>query len=110
MPAIISKGRGSSTRISTDNGSPCGNQIQQGLFLAPGDVTKSFLSNLGSLKSVGDVGSDLTRYVIPRSRRRVVARSLYRMNVTETTLFPGLDGFARSLWMYPEIRESGEST
>jgi hypothetical protein len=75
--------------------------IQQGLFLAPGDVTKGFLANLGSLNSAGADGADLTRYVIPHSRSRDVARSLYRMNITEATLFPGLDGFARSLWTSP---------
>jgi FRG domain len=84
--------------------------IQRGLFLAPGDVTESFGMNLSSLKSGGDSGSGLTRYVVPRSLSRDVAQSLYDMNVTETTLFPGLDGFARSLWFFPELPQGGAKT
>jgi FRG domain len=79
--------------------------IQQGLFFAPGDVTETFPGNLSLLRSDGDSGSGLTCYIIPRSRSRDVAQSLYEMNVTETTLFPGLDGFARSLWTFPELRQ-----
>lgn len=83
--------------------------IQQGLFLAPGDVSKRFLLNLGLLPGASEAG--LTRYVIPRSKSLDVARSLYEMNVTQTTLFPGLDGFAESLWFLPEIqRQRGEPT
>jgi FRG domain len=77
--------------------------IQQGLFLAPGDGTMSFLGNLSRLKSIGAPGSNLTRFIIPRARSGDIARTLHEMNVTETTLFPGLDGFARSLWTFPEL-------
>lgn len=79
--------------------------IQQGVFLAPGDVTQSFLWNLAVLPSSTE--AELTRYTIPRSHSPEIARTLYRMNVTETTLFPGLDGFARSLWFFPEILSQG---
>jgi hypothetical protein len=79
--------------------------IQQGLFLAPGDVSAGFFENVGALGLKNDPsGARLTCYVIPQSRSREVARALYEMNVTEATLFPGLDGFARSLWSYPEIQ------
>jgi len=83
--------------------------IQQGLFLAPGDVRESFIRNIAKLPSFGE--SNLTRYVIPHSRSHAVAQSLYRMNVTETTLFPGLDGFARSLGFLHEGPErDGDAT
>jgi hypothetical protein len=73
-----------------------------------GDVTETFLRNITLLPAFAE--SKLTRYIITHSHSRAVAQSLYRMNVTETTLFPGLDGFARSLWSLPEIpRQGGES-
>jgi hypothetical protein len=82
--------------------------IQQGLFLAPGDVTETFMGNLSALESSSSSKSGLTRYIIPRHRSRDIARTLHRMNVTETTLFPGLDGFARSLWTFPELPHARE--
>jgi hypothetical protein len=87
--------------------------IQQGLFLAPGDVSTGFFGNLGLLRPVGALESELTCYIIPRSQSDAVERSLYEMNVTEATLFPGLDGFARSLWSFPAtehgLQQRGES-
>jgi hypothetical protein len=79
--------------------------IQQGLFLAPGDVTTGFLGNIGMLRPDNELGSALSCYIIPRTQSGVVQRSLYEMNITETTLFPGLDGFARSLWSFPAIEQ-----
>jgi hypothetical protein len=72
--------------------------IQKGVFLAAGDPTKEFAQNLAALSGYDD-DSNLCRFVIPRSEARAVGRELYDANVTEATLFPGLDGFARSLWL-----------
>jgi len=79
--------------------------IQQGLFLAPGHVNSTFLQNVGQLPSSAEAG--LTRHIIPRAHSHRVAETLYRMNVTEATLFPGLDGFARSLRLLPERPRRG---
>lgn len=72
--------------------------IQQGVFLVPGDASKSFEDNLSKI-----VDSKTSRNFIklqisltPASRRDILTR-LVRMNVSNATLFPGLDGFTRSL-------------
>src|SRR5260370_32946104 len=39
----------------------------------------------------------LFKIVIPSSARPEILRELHRMNINYATLFPGLDGFARSL-------------
>ena len=70
--------------------------LQKGVFLAPGDPTKTFVANLKELDRHWD-RSCLVQFVIPRAELPAVSRVLYKANVTEATLFPGLDGFARSL-------------
>lgn len=44
------------------------------------------------------VPSSVSYVVLPRSESAYVARELSETNVTDATLFPGLDGFAKSLW------------
>lgn len=96
---------------------------QQGLFVSPLDIRKSFEGNLLSLadfnESVvsldslltvnakqynpksGEVSIDIdavvVKIVIPSSEIHEIRRDLKRMNVTYETLFPGLEGYARSL-------------
>ena len=70
--------------------------IQKGAFLAPGDVTKSFVENLIVLPG-HEERSNITKFVLPSNDVAAMLRELYMANVTEATLFPGLDGFARSL-------------
>lgn len=43
----------------------------------------------------GSVG--IKKFVMPQSVRDEAMRDLYRANITEATLFPGIDGMARSL-------------
>jgi hypothetical protein len=38
----------------------------------------------------------LVKYVLPFAMREQAMQSLYRMNVTDASLFPDLDGLARS--------------
>ena len=71
--------------------------LQKGLFLAPADPTSSFANNLKALESRG-LNSNVVCFVLPRTEITNVGEILYNANVTETTLFPDLDGFARSLW------------
>jgi hypothetical protein len=70
--------------------------LQRGLFLCPGDVTRTFQENLCALDG-HDRGENVLKFVLPHDRREEAARELYRLNISEATLFPGLDGFARSL-------------
>jgi hypothetical protein len=92
--------------------------IQQGLFLFPGNIEKPFEHNLCSVfefdfkdlstenalnLKFSEIGkpdfSDISivKIVIPSSLHSKALTELYKMNVTAATLFPGLDGFARSL-------------
>jgi len=72
--------------------------IQRGVFLAPGDPTKPFEENLLALPGMLEK-ENLCKITIPRSAAMDVGRNLYDANITDRTLFPGLDGFARSLWI-----------
>jgi hypothetical protein len=71
--------------------------VQQGLFLAPGNVNCSFAENLKALAGYDNPGN-LTHFQIPRSQSADLVQELHEINVTDATLFPGLDGFAKSLW------------
>ena len=70
--------------------------LQKGLFLAPGDIDHRFSDNLRALPGHEDQ-SNLVCFLLPPDAIPSVGRTLYDTNVTEATLFPGVDGFARSL-------------
>lgn len=72
--------------------------IQQGVFVCPGDVSLSFEENLeATIRNIEP--SILYKYVIPgqASVRKDFLVHLYQMNMHAAVLYPGLDGFARSL-------------
>lgn len=96
--------------------------VQQGLFMAPMNLSKSFMENLAStllgnpdrlfspqqvLHSADSQGTTppikaiseciAIRLDLPGSVRDVALSELREMNVHSASLFPGLDGFARSL-------------
>lgn len=72
--------------------------LQKGVFLASGNVADSFTSNLNALPGSGQA-TNVVRFVLPRDEISRLGKHLYDANVTETTLFPGLDGFGKSLWL-----------
>lgn len=98
-------------------------EAQQGMFLFPCDPARTLLENLECLigqpgiHSIND-SSNLVFYdanahnvrflhqywllkcVLPKEERFNVLTDLHRMNIHEASLFPGLDGFARSLKRY----------
>jgi hypothetical protein len=51
----------------------------------------------------------IIKMVIPRKIHKEAIDDLKTMNITAATLFPGLDGFARSLYYQMRLRESVES-
>jgi len=89
--------------------------IQQGLFLMPTKITLSFMGNLNRMFQVDDDpqemdlakllnalhssndGHILLKFTFPASISDEILCDLERMNVTAATLFPGLDGYMRSL-------------
>lgn len=74
--------------------------VQQGLFLMPGDIKKSFKENL--IATFGDF-KKTQKYlwrvkIVPRTEdRNEILKKLKDMNISNEALFPGLDGFARSV-------------
>lgn len=97
--------------------------IQQGLFLAPVNPNAPFLANLAEAYGLPDIHSRIevatpsdsdalkdisygyaspgrisaVKVVIPHNLRGTVLAELRSMNISSATLFPGLEGFARSL-------------
>lgn len=74
-------------------------QIQKGIFLVPGSVEVSFEDNLTAMHGHDDP-ANLLKLILPHTERRDALRHLYEMNISRTSLFPGLDGFAQSLGVY----------
>ena len=82
--------------------------IQQGLFLCPNHPLMGFETNLRSVlvhaKNNGrDSSTWLHKFTIDPSARFDLLRLLKKMNISSATLYPGLDGFARSLRTNTEI-------
>jgi len=91
---------------------------QQGLFLAPLDIKRPFQENLMRALRMADSSGEsvqidspdelkdaartanLLKIVVPLEEHRRLLFQLRRMNITEANLFPGFDGFARSLNYY----------
>jgi hypothetical protein len=78
--------------------------IQQGLFLCASSLAFTFEKTLFCTLHEAEAGTDwLLRFDIAPDARIGLLGELDRMNITEATLFPGLDGFARSLRTSAEI-------
>ena len=77
-------------------------RLQKGLFMIPGDITIPFEANLKALPG-HDSASNILRIEIPRALQEEAIERLYNMNITRTTLFPGLDGYAKALRTYHPI-------
>jgi len=75
---------------------------QQGVFICPGDPSVSFIENL-SADLISDSKSHIIRYEIKNDLkfRNEVLEKLHRMNINRVSLFPNLDGFAKSLGTFP---------
>jgi len=75
---------------------------QQGMFLCPTTLSESFESILTCMlqQSTPPLRPGLLRLRIKQDHstiRMETLRRLYEMNITYATLFPDLDGFAKSL-------------
>lgn len=69
---------------------------QQGLFLCPGEMNMTFMENLRALGK-DDLPGILYKIVFPSAWRSMILFDLNSMNIGPHTLFPGLDGFAKSI-------------
>jgi hypothetical protein len=92
--------------------------IQQGAFLFPMNLYKSFEENiftpLGGVNNYEDFEKQqkndisLLKIIIPKELHTEIAYWLSAMNITAKTLFPGLEGFARSQITHIKSAEYGE--
>ena len=73
--------------------------IQKGTFVVPSDLSKGFEDNLSAMTGHDD-SNNLKKILIPKSQRKLAIESLFYMNISRATLFPGLDGFSSSLVIY----------
>lgn len=70
-------------------------RVQQGVFLIHGDIARPFIDNLNALSK--RTTDKIVRIVIPESLRQQALQNLWSMDISRAALFPGLDGFAKSL-------------
>jgi hypothetical protein len=68
---------------------------QAGTFIIPGVLNKSAEEIV--LDNYIDGENAIKKFVLKKSIRDVALKDLYRSNITEATLFPGIDGMARAL-------------
>ena len=80
--------------------------IQQGLFLFPSGNELSFESALAGYERDGS-RNHMRKITLPKSEGLNCLVDLLRMNINAASLFPGLDGFARSLRTIPDITYAG---
>jgi hypothetical protein len=73
---------------------------QSGTFVVPGLIDKSLDQILDRYSSKEPL---ISKIILPQAMREEAMRALYRMNVTNATLFPDLDGLARSIAFELEI-------
>jgi len=104
--------------------------LQQGLFLFPADISADFVSSLrvktpegvqhpngkSAAESFDQARNWLIhpyidevsaiKFVVPYSLHTRIRHFLWSCNINAQSLFPGLDGFARSLWHWSTLNWS----
>jgi hypothetical protein len=71
-------------------------RVQSGVFLVPGSIEAPFEDNLSAMDGHDD-STNVFKLIIPKRLRRSALCRLFEMNISCTSLFPGLDGYARTL-------------
>lgn len=103
--------------------------VQQGMFLLPTEPSTSFMDNLSATFDIAHfdmakapiqdyktgkqlfeeaLGTYVVKIVLSESIHRAAREALWRMNITAASLFPGLDGLARSLAYFAGQQQPGE--
>ena len=70
-------------------------RVQQGVFMIQGDIDRPYIENLKALST--RTTDNIVRIIIPESLRQSALQNLWTMDISRAALFPGLDGFAKSL-------------
>ena len=74
-------------------------RIQKGVFVVTGNLVTGFMENLQAMPN-WEREDHLMKIIIPVGLRRHALEKLFYMNISRTSLFPGLDGYAQSLGVY----------
>lgn len=83
--------------------------LQQSIFLSQGNPYKPLLSQLDFIKDE-ILKKTFMKVTIPSAEKKTAIRDLIKMNINRATLFPGLDGFAKSLLLkYGNLSSLGET-
>jgi hypothetical protein len=85
--------------------------IQQGVFLAPLDVSRSFMANLRAMAKPAELRKHVFKIEVRSRHFGYLLAWLNRLNVNRLSLFPGIDGLASDLaakvaWMPPAKPEA----
>lgn len=81
--------------------------LQQSVFLSPSNPYKPFNAQLDFLKDIKE--KCLFKLLLPKKDRKKALRDLGKMNISRASLFPGLDGFAKSLYLqFSTLTNMGE--
>jgi hypothetical protein len=72
---------------------------QRGVFLCPGDISISYEDNLLTMVNKDGTKGRIIKFCClwNRSERQEALDTLNYMNISRTSLFPGIDGYAQSL-------------
>jgi hypothetical protein len=84
---------------------------QQGVFLCPADLEVSFVDNLKAMSDWNSEDNVVKLHLTLDNQNTIdFARNLKSMNLSFAALFPGLEGFARSIgqqmFHYRELAEN----
>jgi hypothetical protein len=83
--------------------------LQQSIFLCQGNPYQSIINQFEFIKK-NLIDRTIIKVVIPSSEKKKAIRDLIKMNISRASLFPGLDGFAKSLMMkYSNLSTFGET-
>jgi hypothetical protein len=74
-------------------------RIQRGVFVLQGDLNSGFMDNLIALSGHYKPTNAL-KLRLKKANRRKILKELHHMNIARTSLFPGIDGYAKSLGVY----------
>jgi len=84
--------------------------VQQGTFLCQKNIKYTFLENLEKNIELCKSGNNkIIKYIIDLTKnvnlKREIISNLHRMNISRISLYPGLEGFAKSLGIRMEVNE-----
>jgi len=81
---------------------------QQGIFLCQTNFSKTYQENLDNAINQLDDENNFLKILIPSSMKPVILDQLRQMNINYSTLFPGLEGFIKSLTLKHQIFKDGD--